>query len=339
LISPVASSSLTDALRTIGRMAGGRFASLLQNVPEIRGVKSAGWSLALKDRGATIDGRVRLDDAALADMKSIFALKSGAPAGVSALAFNDAIVFAYFAGDPQALIQKLAPPGSEPRAKLDQTFAQVKADIDADLEKDVLPSLSGHAAFAMGIGSLLGRDLRSLMANPANVLWTVIGLGASDPNKLLEAEKKMDPGLTSKGLIISTRTTGGAEVRVISGKTEMAEQPPVMIVESVTAGGARIYSNDDKRTEAAVESAKGSAPKDPHSGKAGAVIELRFGELAKALRTLDFNALPVLYRALVGKAVQLVGVFDKFAIHFAPADDGLAFSARLQLQPEAAAQK
>lgn len=332
LISPNAGTSLTAALKTLATVAPARVARVIQSMPEIRGVKSAGWVLGFEERTVKIDGRVRLDDAALADMKAVFATKSPAPKGVAALGFEDAVVFAYFSGDPQAMIAKLAPAGSEARTRLDETFNRVKEDIDADLEKDVLPVLSGHAALAMGIGSLSGLDLRAMLENPASILWTVFSLGAADPSKLLDVEKKMDEGLKSKGLLIASRTTAGAEVRVLQGQRE--GQPPAMLVETVTAGGARIFSNDDKRTEAAVERAGGS-PKDPHDGKAGLVVEARMNNLATAVRSLDFSALPMLYRALIGKAVQILNVFEKIEVRFTPAEDGIAFALRVTLMPPA----
>jgi hypothetical protein len=336
VISPKADTSLTSGLKTVARMTGGRVARMLESMPEIRGVKSAGWALNFTNRTAVLDGRVRLDDAALADMKAVFASKAGAPAGVSALAFEDAIIFASFSGDPRAFLDKVAPAGSEMRARVDEGFAQVKTDIGADVEAEVLPVLSGHGSIAVGLGNLSGRNLMQMMQNPASVMWTAFALGAADPDKLLEVEKKLDAGIKEKGLAIGARNVAGKEVRVLQKPIE--GQEPAMIVETVTVGGARIFSNDAKRTDEVVARASGS-PKDPLAGKAGGVLELRLGKLAETLRSFDFGALPVLYRALVAKAVSLVGVFDRIVVHFAPAEDGITFSAQVALKAETAAKQ
>lgn len=332
VISPKADTSLTSGIRTLGRLAPGRVARMVESMPEIRGVKSAGWALNFANRTASLDGRMRLDEKSLADMKAVFATKSAAPAGVSGMAFDDAIIFGYFAGDPQAFLRIAAPAGSDLRAQVDKSFAKVKEDIGADLEVEVLPELSGHGSIAVGLNNLAGVSLQRVFQNPASVMWTAFALGAAEPDKLLAVEKKLDTGLTSKGLAIGARNTGGKDVRILQQPIE--GQPPAMIVETVSAGGARIFSNDAKKTESAVERANGT-PKDPHNGKAGGVIELRLGKLSEALRTFDFAALPVLYRALAAKALSLVGVFERITVHFAPVEDGLAFSAQVALKPEA----
>ena len=61
---------------------------------------------------------------------------------------------------------------------------------------------------------------------------TAIALGASDPEQLTAVEKKLDPGLTAKGLKMVARQNAGKEIRV------MQSEGGVMIVETVSANGA-----------------------------------------------------------------------------------------------------
>lgn len=318
-------AAIARARQMIGRAGGAQAAQMLAALPETKGVKSVGWALGFEKRAVEVRGRLRLDDATIAETKTIFADVPASPAGVRAAALDEAIVVAYAAGNLQALLRVLAPAGSPARAELDQTIAKVKADIGADLEQELFPTLSGHGAIGFGLRSLAGLDLRRLVEDP-RVLWTMIGLGSSKPEAILAIETKMEAELVKKGFQVAKRTVAGKEIHTVAqpGSTD----PSGVLVESVSTGGARIFSTEPALLDRAITLAEKGAS-DPLNGRPGVMVDVRFTVLTKALSELDLASLPVLYRAIAVKGLQVLRLLERATLEAAPADDGVAMKARL----------
>lgn len=333
LVVPSAGAAMPRALQVLGRLGGPDAAQVLAAMPEAKGVKSIGWTASFEKRALEVKGRVRFDDATLAKSKAIFAGTTPPPAGVKAAALDDAIVVAYASANAQAFLKELAPAGSKAREELDRAFNRVKEDIDADLEKDLVPALSGHGTVALGLRNLQGVDLRRLVEDP-RVLWVSIGLGASEPDKIRAIEEKMDPGIEKKGLFVKKRTLDGKEIHVVARAA--TDDPNDVLVESVSVGGARVMCTERSLLDKAIAAA--AAPKaDLLGGKPGAMVEVRFDVLTKQLTQLDLGVLPVLYRAIATKALQVLRLLDRANLEVGPAEDGVELRARISLTEAAGA--
>jgi hypothetical protein len=91
---------------------------------------------------------------------------------VRALRLERAAFFAQLALDPKAALETFAPTGSEPRKDLDLALGRTKLELGADLEKELLPLLSGHASLSVGLAEDAASDLSALLSNPAQSFWT-----------------------------------------------------------------------------------------------------------------------------------------------------------------------
>ncbi|MCK6547812.1 hypothetical protein L6R52_18310 [Myxococcota bacterium] len=318
-------ATIDRARQVIGRAGGAQAAQMIAALPETKGVKSVGWALGFEKKAVEIRGRMRLDDATIAKTKAIFSNVPAAPAGVRAAALDEAIVVAYGAGNLPAMLQVLAPAGSPARAELDAALAKVKGDIGADLEKELFPTLSGHGAVGFGLRSLSGLDLRRLVEDP-RILWTTIGLGSTKPDDILAIETKMEAELVARGFQVSKRTSGGKEVHTIAQPG--SKDPSGVLVESVSTGGARLFSTEPAFLDRAIALAEKGAS-DPLNGKPGMMLDLRFTVLTKALSELDLASLPVLYRAIAVKGLQVLRLVERATVEATPADDGVAMKGRL----------
>jgi hypothetical protein len=333
LIVPRVAESASGAFETIARLGGPDLRDVLPMLPDIRGMKSAGWSIRFAHRGLTVNGRVRLTDSALARSNAGFKKMGPPPGGVRALDLEDAVVFGYASGDPAAILKEAAPQGSRARGELDAIFARTRTDLGVDPEQEILPLLSGQGALAMGVGSLAGADVRTLLENPARYVWTSFSLGAADPKKLEEVEKRIVPKLEERGFSVSKRESQGEQIRVLK---PIARED--VLIESAALQGAFLHTNDAKVTDRLIAAAKsppaGAAPLD---GKPGFHLDLRFFVLAKALDQLNLYTLPVLYRAIAMKAVETMHALDRGSISLGPTEDGIAIEGRLQLASAEAA--
>ena len=214
------------------------------------------------------------------------------------------------------------------RRQLDAVFGRMKKDIATDVEKEVLPLLSGQAAAALGVGDLSKRSFAELAGNPRGVLWTAFGLGVNDPKKAVEIEKRLDPGLTARNLKVVDRKVADISVRSV----QPADGAP--LVETMIQNGAWLFSNEKVITDLI---AQNQAAPDLLKGKPGLAAEVRFRTLAKAVKSFRMGGLPVLYRSLLAKALDVLNLLDTLRVVARPTQDGLQFEAQLSLIPELAA--
>jgi hypothetical protein len=328
LIVPSVEKSAGGALSAVSRFGGPDLQSMLSLLPRAGGVTGAGWTVAFEKKGARIEGRVRFSVDALARLRTIFGPGTPPEDGVRAVELEDAVVFGYGSGDLLALLREVARPDTELRKQIDDAFARIKQDLGVDVEKDVLPLLSGHGAVALGVGNIAGANVQQLLHNPARYVWTLFALGATDPSKLQAIEKKMDPEIQKRGFGVSARKIGGDEIHVVSDPATS-----MVLVESTTKKGALILSNEPTVTDRALAA---TPPRLlPLAGKPGLLGEVRFGVLARRLADLNVSTLPVIYRAVVSKALQTLRLLDRASLQIGPAEDGLSISARIQLTGDA----
>src|SRR5262249_36111081 len=154
---------------------------------------SAGWTIRFANRGVTISGRLRLEPATLARAKAVFGKPSSPVQGVRTLEQDDAVLYAYASLDPAAAWKELQSPSLPGRADLDRLPGRVKEELGIDVEKDVLPLISGQGSIASGIGGLETAEVRALLEDPAHWVWSAAALGAQDPAKVQELEKRAEP--------------------------------------------------------------------------------------------------------------------------------------------------
>lgn len=333
LIIPAVAQTAKSALQALSQAGIPEIDRVLAAAPDWKGAKGGALQLSFGGRGVQLDGRVRLDESAIAKAKLALGQSAEAPKVVRALDFDDAVLFGWFSGNPQALITELAPPGSPLRAELDRALARGKQELDTDIEKEVLPLVSGHGAFAMGVGNLAGADLAAILESPARYLWTLVAIGSSDPQKLAELAKRIDRTLEPRGFAISERKSGGAGVHVV-GRAAAAGAPQEVLIESAALDRAVLLSNDAAATDRALAATADSKAKPiPLEGKAGMLFELRLASLTQKLETLNLYQLPILYRTIVAKGLQMLHALERFSIALRPADDGVALQVRLQLSP------
>lgn len=335
LIAPRAGGDLGAALARLGapQVDGAIPAALASGV---QGITGAGWTIDLEARKLTLRGRIHLDEATRGRLKAIFGNGSPPPVGVRAIDREDAVLSVYVSADAAGALATLAPHGSELRSRLDAAFGRARSEIDIDVEKDIVPLLTGHGAAAIGLASLAGAELRAILTAPSSYLWTVAGLGATDPKKLADVVAKLDSTLAAQGLEAVSREVEGNTVRVVRVQTHEGDTArPRVLGESAPAGGAVVFGNEPSQMDRTLSAVKTPGPV-LLAGRPGIHIELRFVALAKRLDELNTSALPVLYRPIAGKVLQLLHALDRLTIESQPDAAGLAIETRLLLAPEPA---
>ncbi len=328
LISASGAQALTGALKTAGRSITAL--GQVSGNPELERLKSAGWALNFEDRSATVRARLRLDDAGLARAKSVLTAKGEGGPGLYAVDLPLTVLYAELAGDPQALLDIVAAPGTPGRERLSNDLAKIKAELGIDLEAELLPLLSGHGTFSLGLGDLRSVQFRELAGNPLSKIWMVFGVGATDPKALQKMEQKLDPGLTSRNLEVKTRQLKETAVRIVA----MAGQGPdaAPLVESFALERALVMTNEALISEAVIDTKTG---KSALQGRGGLHLELRLGRLAAQLSNLDTNSVPLLYRGFLGRILEALRLLDKVTLSAALAEDGVELVGKLTVAPKA----
>ena len=307
-----------------------------------RSMKSIAWGFDLSKAAIHVRGRVRVHDDALSRVEKILISKTPPPAGVLGVAALDGLLHVNLAGDPVALVAELAPEGSQARAGLEPAIARLNADLGLDVETDILPKLSGHAAVAVGVGDLSrAQDIAALIRNPAMAFWTSAGVGVTgDASEAIGALwPKVDPVLRGRGLIRDTRKIEDVAVTVIGlpDATNPEKVPENRVVlETFDAGNAWLLANTRQRSDKLV-SAIHKPPKDPLAGQGGLRAELTFGGLATALRQVDVVKLAgsgvgaLTVRAMLAKILNVLDGLDAAILNVRAAPDGLSVELDVKL--------
>ena len=304
--------------------------------PVVDRITSAGWIVRYDGRRIAIDGRARLDEAGRTEMKKVFASKGAPPPGIKALNLPQAVVYAQASGDPQALLDLLAPKGSDLRRDFDQMVEDVKSDTTIDLMTEVMPQLSGHGALAAGTGDLSKVDFKEMAGNPAGVAWVTFAASTPKPDALAAAEKKLDTQLSARGISIQERKVKDTVIRDLVPTGPDGARPPgesVPLVSTFTHGGTWGFSVEPLITKLVVEN---KAQVDALSGKPGMVLELRIARLVAELRQFRATQLDLVYRAFFVKMIDYLSLIDRVSLHVGPVGDGARMQAELQFAPQVA---
>ena len=294
-------------------------------------VTRAGWAFRYEGQAFKYVGRADLDERGRSMAGSVFALQGKAPAGVLAVDMDDSVIFAQMGGDPRALLDIVAPEGSEPRKQLQSGVQTVKSDLDIDLLGDILPNFSGHAALAVGINDLSKVDFRALIGSPEGQAWLAFAASAKDPEALQAAERKLEGRLAERSVKVKSRKVGKATVRDIvpldaaTGDSYFA----TFALDNVWG-----FSADPARVDRLLS----HRANDTLGGSPGMHVELRFARLAAAFRRFNSAELPILYRSIYFKVLAYLDLFDALAMRVQPVDGGLGFEGELRFaQPSASA--
>ena len=307
-----------------------------------REMKSIGWGFDLSKNTVSVRGRVRVKESARDRVAKVLVTKGAAPKGVLGIGALDSLILVVVAGDPTALLAALAPPGSTARRRLTSAINPLNDSVGVDVEKDVLPKLSGHGALAVGVGDLNRLpNIAALVRNPGLALWTASGFGLRESMDDMAAGMwtQLDPALQRRGLLRDARKIGDVPITVV-GIPDPAEPTKVpaerVVLETFTAADTWVMANAAGRTEAVLK-AIAKPPKDPLSGQGGLRARVDFAAAATALRSADLAKLAgsgmgaLTVRAMAGKILTILDAFQDAVLHITAASDGLAVSLEVRL--------
>jgi hypothetical protein len=156
-------------------------------------------------------------------------------------------------------------------------------------------------------------------------------LDAADPEAVQAFERKLDPGLVSRGFEVRNRARAGREVRVIARKdaalASTMDSSPVL-VETVSLEGARLFSNDAEITDELLATKGGDGLLGERRGLA---FELRVKRVVDQLLRLDLSRFPLIARAMAAKALRALSRIDRLDLSISPVEDGIDAEGRLVL--------
>jgi hypothetical protein len=326
MISPTGGETLRGALKTASRAVPEARALLRE---ELSAIKSVGWVLELGLSGATARAQVRLTPEGLALSQKLFAVDPEPGDGVRAVTLPQAVISLQAALHPTAVLELMAPKGSPERDQYEKVAARVKTDLGADLDAEVVPLLTGHLALAVGLGDLSGVSFQQLMGNPRAVMWTAAGLGVKDPEAAVALEKRMDEGLKARGLEIVPREVSGKTVRSLM-PPKQGDKPPAALAETTAFGKAWMFSNEAVLTEQII---KNTGASSALGGRPGLALEVSFVQLAKQVESFRFGDLPIIYRSVLARILDVVRLLNTARVRVHPNGDGIELKAELTLMP------
>lgn len=326
MISPTGGETLRGALKAASRAIPE--ARLLVR-DELSAVRSVGWVLELGLDGAVARAQARLTPEGQALSQKIFAVDPDPGEGVKAVMLPQAVVSVQAALHPAAILDVLAPADTPSRAQFDQVSAKVKADLGADLEEEVLPLLTGHAAVAMGLGDLTGISFQQLVGNPRAVMWTSAAVGVKDPAAAVDLEERLDEGLKVRGLSIVSRDVAGKAVRSVMPPAQ-GDKAPAPLAETMAFGKAWMFANEPALTDQIL---KNTAAPSALGGRPGVAVEVNFLQLAKQAESFRFGDLPIIYRSVLARILDVVRLLNTARVRIHPNADGIELKAELTMMP------
>lgn len=319
-IAPSGQKTLSKMLERVGRHTGFSAPPHLGNA-----VQSLGGIIDFEGRQARMHGRVYLTPRGRARWAEV--LDTPSPAGSGALAaldLPDAMLHVRLAGRPVAMLGAVAPPGSPLRRRVDRLFARVNREAQVDVSREVLPRLSGHAALSVGLRDVESMSFRELARDPLAASWAAFGFGVGEPELPRRWTARVEPRLSNHGFTLGTRGVGEPSVRVLAAKRPGA----LPLLETFSVGDAWVFSTEARVTEQIVNRQRPAHGQHPSPGLRA---QLRFGPLSRHLETLRSGDLPLLYRSVARKVVDLVRLFDAGELRVSPTGDAIAVDATISL--------
>lgn len=327
MTSPKGGETLTGALRTAARTVP-EAKALIRD--ELKVVKSVGWSATFNAVGLSVQGVLRLNEDGLALSKKLFAPGGSPEVGVKAVGVPQSVVFAQVGLHPATVMELLAPAGSSARANLDRASGRAQQDLNLDLEKELVPLLTGHGALALGLGGLDKMSFKELMGNPRGALWTAFSLGVKEPAAAVALEKRLDPGLKARNLEIVTREVNGKTIRSMLPPKDPITGAQAPLVETSGFNGAWVFANEPALMDQVI---KNETAANALGGPSGLYVEVNFRELNTQLSAFRYGDLPVLYRSLLAKIMDGLKLLDTANLRVQPSAEGLKMSAQLNITP------
>lgn len=317
VIMPNGGEALSGAARRARRMARVRI-----DPKAIAEVEGAAWSLDVGEDGVGFRGRLELSPKAIKDTQALFGTKQELAAGVRAIDLPNAALYLVLNGESAALLQRLAPDGSPARKRL----ASFLSDMGMSSDEEVTGELTGQLGIALGLGDLAEVELKQLVGNPLSAAWTSIALGVKNPAVFTEATEAMKAKLSERGFEASSVDVDGKAVTSIHSAGKAEE----VLVQSFARPGAVVYANEPAVTQGILGLSPGL---DPLKGRGGFHGELRIGRLGRQLRTFRVQSLPLMFRSMVQRGIDALGLLDTLSVTAVPVADGMALDGTLTLAP------
>ncbi|MEM7674876.1 MAG: hypothetical protein AAF449_02610, partial [Myxococcota bacterium] len=318
MTSPRGGQAIRSAVRRFAR----GYADVIE--PVLARTTSAGWVGRYNNGAVQVDGWVGLDEQGQAMSKRIFVARGVAPVGVTAVDLETAVAFVQAGGDPQALLEAVAPVGSDLRKRLEARLARFKNELGIDLLGTLLPKFSGHVAASMGTGDLSNVPFGALVGNPLAQTWTTFAASTTDMAAMNAAESKLGDQLKARNVRMKARQVDDAEVRDLVPLSDENADP---LFSTFTYGGAWGFSVEPVMAEMLIKNRKG---RDRLQGQPGVFAELRIDRFVTELRRFQIRELPIIYRAVATKIVDYISLFRQLNVRVAPVAEGLRMQGELQ---------
>ena len=320
LIAPDGRRVLSDVLQRAGSLTDVADISRL----DLSTVRSVGGVVDFKGAQASVRGRIMLTDRGQELTGQVLQAPAAGRGAVEVVDVPDAVIYIQAAGSPAGLLGALAPPGSAFGRRVDRFFTRVNQETEVDVRKDVIPNLSGHAALGFGLGELTDVSFGQLAHDPTATMWAVAAFGVRDPELPERLSAGAEPKLKKRKLTFRRRSVGQHAVRGIV--SDLRDSDPFL--ETFAIDRTWILSSQPQMTNL-ILSRLGKT--DAGHVSPGIMAQLRFRPLSEQLKRLSYGDVPLLYRSILTKLVDLTRLLDRGELRVTSAVDGIAVDAQLSL--------
>lgn len=279
------------------------------------------FALSLTPEGLDLDGRLALTEDGRGALKQATPEGGASLAAVRSVAVPDAIVSVVGALNPQFLFETLLPADSEARRAIDE--ARARGQLVIDLEKEVVPALSGSFALALGAGDLSELSFRELVGAPERNLWSAFAIGRAPDVEASPYDFLMKSAEETEAIQLDRRNVADVEIIALrtSGTlaTELAQTPKAWFGTNEPAIMNRILAQ---------EASESTAPSLLEA-------DVRFAELARALKSFRAASLPLFVRATWAQILDAVDLLGAAELEISEDEGGLQVDFGLRLREPA----
>jgi hypothetical protein len=276
-------------------------------------------SLAFSKAGLDLDGRFALTEAGRTALDDARPEASKSLGAVRAVAVPDAILVALGAVDPNLLFETVLPENSEARKALDRARAQ--DELAFDVERQLVPALSGAFGVSVGAGDLSELTFRELVGAPQKTLWTSFAIGRRADADASPYEQILESARETPSMTVENRALGDVQITAFRTAgtllTEVAEIEHAWVASNEPAVMNRVLGNEPA-----------DAPPPPLLR-----IELRFSELHRVLKTFRAGSLPLFVRATWAQILDAVDLLGTASVEADPEGGALGVDFDLRLRP------
>lgn len=280
------------------------------------------FSANFSEAGLGLKGRLALTDAGRELLTKARPPSFAASSAVRAAAVPDAILVAAGALEPEVVFDTLIPPGSETRKGIEEAREQGRLLID--IEKEIIPALSGALAASVGAGDLSALTFRELVGAPQKVLWSAFAVGRRPEAESSPYEALLEAAGSAQGVDVETRPVDDVEVTSFRTAdtlvTEVAELEQAWFAANEPAVMNRVIARRDQSDAAALPLLE---------------VEARFGELHRILQTFRAGSLPLFVRATWAQILDAIELLGTAHLKAEARDDALGVQVDLRLRPPA----